>query len=110
MIRLNDEIVRLESEAKSEEDNFAAVWRIYGSELAGPPNSIHIKWNTAKELRRKLAYLELVKSGDVDTDDMLKLDEREKEITRQIDELHKEKVSVMLEKSKQQYLLSVIKN
>ena len=106
--RLEKEADELESKARNDESMFADAWRQYGSELAGPPQSIEINRNKAKELRRKAEFLKYVDDALNSFGSVTDLDRKISEINLQIETLNKEKVLLYQRMALHKYLHSII--
>ena len=107
--RLMKEAKRSEAKANFEEREFEDAWRQYGSELAGPPRSIEINRNTAKELKRKAGFLESVKNGKFSLDDLPRLEKNIALADAEIERQNKAKVAMYGEMSLLRYLAELIK-
>ncbi len=109
IILLKAEAETLEQQANSDDSMYNAAWREYGSELAGPPSSIILNRNTAKELRKKADFLESVERGEVDLNSMPKLKNELSEIDLEIKDLNVRKVNLYMQLSRLMYLAEIIK-
>ncbi|MBI2065343.1 MAG: hypothetical protein HYT62_04840 [Candidatus Yanofskybacteria bacterium] len=103
--RLQEEAGRLEMHAAYEEIVYMNLW----ASLDGPPRSIVIDRHTAGELRKKAQFLDSVKRGEANLSDLHILNMRIIEISRQIEELQREKGATYIRMSFYQYLAGVIK-
>ncbi|MDO8496814.1 MAG: hypothetical protein Q7S43_05185 [bacterium] len=115
LAKITVEVARLRAqaddlEAKAERDDrmFLLALSEYGSELAGPPQSIAMNRNKAKELRKRAEFFESVKMGDVHLSDPPALENRVMQINKQIEDLQKDKVDAYLKIRLLQQLAEVV--
>ncbi len=108
--RLRAQANDLEAKADSDDSMYGLALSEYGSELAGPPQSIAINRNKSKELRRRAEFLELAKRGDAHLSDLLVLEGRIVQINKQIEDLQKDKGDAYLKIRLLQQLAEVVKD
>lgn len=106
--RLEKEANLLEVRARNDESMFEDAWREYGSELAGPPCTIIINKNTAKDLRKRANFLKSVRDDLVIPEDLSDLEKRISALDADIERINKEKVLLYQEMDLCRYLNSVI--
>ena len=107
--RLEKEADELEIKARNDESMFADAWAVYGSELAGPPQSITIDRNKANELRKKADFLRSVKDGLDNSLSLSDLDKKMSNLDLEIVRLNREKMLVYQNMKLARYLADVIK-
>ena len=106
--RLQAEAEKLERQAVSDERMYDDAWLEYGSKLAGPPQSIIVNRNMAKESRRKVKLLEAVVNGQTQLSDLPGLEGRISQINQTINNLNKEKGEVYRKIAFLRYLSEIV--
>lgn len=108
IIRLRKEADQLESRANMEQESFATACASYGSELAGPPASIAIDRNMAKNARSQADFLEEALADDVDLSEISQIDVMVARLNIDIEELNRRKSELWLRKSALMKLEAII--
>lgn len=107
--QLTTEADRLETEARRKDADFLAAWQIYGSELAGSPETSHL-YNKATKYRKLAYFLSEVKEGKILLSNRGIHKERMRYVTHQIDEYTKQKEEIEATLSNFEYLQEVLSN
>lgn len=102
---LRKEAKQLESQAYSTDSRFLHAW---SSEFAGPPASIALNTNKAKELRGQAEFLEKVKRGETSLKTLAFLEQNILLVDKQIEALTGFKNTMREEISLVKYLEEVI--
>lgn len=110
-LKVNAEIDRLKSEAERLEKEADGNERMYATayKLAKPPQCVTVSRNTAKEIRKKIKFLESVKNGETSLDNLPRLENKLLQIDSQIRDLSSEKAYIYLKMSRLRYLADLIK-
>ena len=106
--RLEKKASELEIRARYDESMFSDAWREYGSELAGPPQSITVNNNMAKDLRKKADFLKSVRDGLVIPEYLSDLEKMVSTLDADLERINKKKVVLYQKMSLVRYLSDVV--